>query len=164
LQKVGETSESFEFVQRGLALARAYIAEDRTRSATITYGAELFQQGADFLASKGRQEEAIEVYHEAIEILERLAAETNQASVDDVIARYEAAVGDLYAGFDSETSTIKATNQMSLLKARKSYQQSLDTLRGLQQRDLFFPDLPNRLAEVSRKLSACEGTLGKLKS
>ncbi len=165
LHKVGDVSDSFELVRKGLALSRQYMAEDRSRAATIFYGTELFQQGADFLASKGRHEEAIAVYQEALQILERSAAETIQDSgFRNLMARYEAAVGDLYASFDSETKTIKATSQGALLKARNSYQQSLDTLRSLQQRGVFFSDLANRLEEVSQKLSACETALAKLKS
>ena len=125
----------------------------------------MFQQGADFLASKGKSEEAIAIYQEALRILDRLAAETNQApGVSNLMARYEAAVGDLYASFDSETKTIKATSQAALLKARNRYQQSLDTLRNLQNRGVFFSDLASRLEEVSQKLSACDLALARLKS
>jgi len=46
-----------------------------------------------------------------------------------LIDRYEAAVGDLCASFDSDTKPIRATSKAALLKARSSYQQSLDTLR-----------------------------------
>jgi tetratricopeptide (TPR) repeat protein len=165
LHKVGQVSDSFELVRKGIGLAREYIAEDRGRAATITYGTELFQQGADFLGSKGRPEEAIAVYQEALEILERLAAETiHDSSVPYLIARYEAAVGDLYAIFDSETKTVKATSQAALLKARNRYQQSLDILQGQQRLGAILSDLANRLEEVSQKLSACEAALAKLKN
>lgn len=164
LHKVGAISDSFELLRKGLGLSREYMAEDRSRSATIFYGTDLFQQGADFLASQGRHDEAIAVYQEALQILERSATETKQDSVRNVIARYEAALADLYASFDSETNTIKATSQAALFKARNSYQQSLDILRSLQERGVFFSDLANRLEEVSQKLSACETVLAKMKS
>jgi tetratricopeptide (TPR) repeat protein len=165
LHKVGEVSDSFELVRKGLGLSRKYMAEDRSRSATISYGTELFQQGADFLASKGRREQAIAVYQEALQLLERSAAETAQDSgFRNLIARYEAAVGDIYASFDSETKTITATSRGALLKARSNYQESLDTLRSLQKQGVFFSDLAGRLEEVSQKLSACDAALAKLKS
>ena len=117
------------------------------------------------MASKGRRKEAIAVYQEALQILERLAAETTQDSwVRFVMTSYDAAVGDLYAGFDSETKTIRATSQASLLKARTRYQRSLDTLRILQNRGVLFSELGSNLEEVSQKLSACETALAKLKS
>ncbi len=164
LHKVGEVSDSFELVRRGLGLSRELIAEDRSRSATITYGTELFQQGADFLASKGRSDEAIAIYEEALQILNQLAAETNQApSVSNLMARYEAAVGDLYASYDAQTNTVKASGQ-ALLKARAQYQQSFDNLRNLQQQGVFFSELANTLEEVSQKLSACDLALAKLRS
>jgi len=165
LHKVGDFSGSFALVRKGLALSRNNMAEDRSRAATIFYGTELFQQAADFLASKRQPEEAIAVYQEALQILERSAEETMQDSgFRNVIARYEAAVGDIYASFDPGTKLIKATNQAALLKARNRYQQSLDTLRRLQKRSVFFSDLAGRLEEVSQKLSACESALAKLKS
>jgi tetratricopeptide (TPR) repeat protein len=165
LRKSGQLSDSLALVRRGLGLSREYIAEDRSRSATIIYGAELFEQSADFLAGAGRHEEAIAVYQEALQILERLAAETTQDSgVRILVAKYDAAVGDLYASFDSETKTIKATSQAALLKARNRYQQSLDTLKSLQQRGVFLSELANNLEEVSQKLSACDAALAKLKS
>lgn len=165
LHKVGQVSDSFELVRKGISLSREYIAEDRGRAATITYGTELFQQGADFLGSKGRPEEAIAVYQEALKILERSAAETIQDSgFRNLMARYEAAVGDLYASFDSETKTIKATSKAALLKARNRYQQSLDILQSEQKQGVVFSDLADRLEEVSQKLSACETALAKLKS
>ena|SRR5213596_987249 len=77
-----------------------------------------------------------------------------------LIARYEA----LYASLDSDTKPIRATSKAALLKARSSYQQSLDTLGSLQERRVFVSDLAKRLEEVSQKLSACETALAKLKS
>ena len=165
LHKVGDVAGSFELVWKGLALSRKNMAEDRGRAATIFYGTELFQQGADFLASKGRDEEAIAVYLEALQILEKSAAETTQDSgFRNLMARYEATVGDLYAGFDPQTKTIKATSHAALLKARNKYQQSLDTLTSLQKRGVLFSDLAERLDQVSKRLSACETALAKLKS
>ena len=165
LHKAGEVSDSFALVRKGLGLSREYMVKDRSRSATIFYGTELFQQCADFLASKGRHEEAIAVYQEALQILERSAAETIQDSgFRNLMARYEAAVGDVYASFDSETKAIKVTSRVALLKARSSYQKSLDTLRSLQKRGVFFSDLADRSKEVSQRLSACEAALAKLKS
>ena len=81
-----------------------------------------------------------------------------------LIARYEAAVGDLCASFDSDTKPIRATSKAALLKARSSYQQSLDTLGSLQERRVFVSDVAKRLEEVSQNLSACETALAKLKS
>lgn len=165
LRKSGQLSDSLNWVRKGLGLSREYIAEDRSRSATIIYGAGLFEQSADFLAGAGRHEEAIAVYQEALQILERLAAETSQDSgVRNLIAKYDAAVGDLYASYDSATKTIKVTGRAALLKARNRYQQSLDTLRSLQQPGVFFSEPANSLDEVSRKLSACDAALAKLKS
>ena len=77
-----------------------------------------------------------------------------------LIARYEA----LYASLDSDTKPIRATSKAALLKARSSYQQSLDTLGSLQERRVFVSDVAKRLEEVSQKLSACETALAKLKS
>jgi eukaryotic-like serine/threonine-protein kinase len=160
LYKIGEESESFELVRKGLALSRKYMTEDRNRSATIIYGTELFQQSADFLAGKGRQTEAIAVYQEALQMLERLASETSQDSgVRNLIANYKAATGDIYASFDLKTRTINPTSQTALLQARREYQQSLDTLRTLQEQSFSFSDLEVRLAEVSQKLSACDALL-----
>jgi len=165
LHKVGEVSDSFTLVRKGLGLSREYIAEDRSQSATVLYGVELFQQSADFFAGAGQREEAIAVYQEALQILERLAAETTPDSgVRNLIASYDTAVGDIYASFDIETKTIKATSQAALLKARNRYQQSLDTLRNIQNRGVFFSDLASRLEEVSQKLSACDLALARLKS
>ncbi|OLD27728.1 MAG: hypothetical protein AUJ04_03405 [Acidobacteria bacterium 13_1_40CM_3_55_6] len=79
-----------------------------------------------------------------------------------LIARYEAVV--LYASLDSDTKPIRATSKAALLKARSSYQQSLDTLGSLQERRVFVSGLAKRLEEVSQKLSACETALAKLKS
>lgn len=159
-RKVEEEVGDVERIDRNDLVQRAAV-----RSATIVYGTELFQQSADFLASKGRDEEAIAVYQEALQILESLAAETTQDSgLRNLIARYEAAVADIFGRFDSETKTIKATSQAALLKARSKYQESLDALRNLQERGVFYSDLANRLEEVSRKLSACGTALAKLKS
>lgn len=163
--KVGGRSDSFELVRKGLSLARAYVAKDRSRAATITYGAELFEQSAEFFARAGEREEAVAVYQEARQMLERLAAGTiRDSSVRSLIAKYDAAVGDLYVSFDSETKTVKATSQAALLKARDKYQQGFDTLRSLQQRHVFLSDLASRLDEISQKLSACDAALAKLKS
>src|SRR5437899_3205194 len=79
-----------------------------------------------------------------------------------LIARYEAVV--LYASLDSDTKPIRATSKAALLKARSSYQQSLDTLGSLQERRVFVSDVAKRLEEVSQNLSACETALAKLKS
>jgi hypothetical protein len=74
------------------------------------------------------------------------------------MAKYDAAVGDLYGSYDSETKTVKAGGQAALLKARTWYQRSEDTLRTLQQRDPVRFD-KNSLDEVSQKLSACDAKL-----
>ncbi len=163
-RKAGEVSASLELVRKGLGLAREYIVEDRSRSATIVYGSELFEQSAEFLAGIGRQAEAIAVYQEALQNLQRLAAETSPDSgALNLVARYDSAVGDLYAGFDSRTKAVKATSHETLLKARNWYQQSFDTLKTVQQRNVPVFD-KSSLDEVAEKLSACEAALMKSKS
>jgi serine/threonine protein kinase len=165
LAKLNDLPTSFTQMEKGLELVRKYIDEDRSRSATVTYGTELFQQAADFLAAHGRRPQAIAVYREALAILGQTA---DGAGADSrfryLIAGYEAAVGDLYAGLDPETKAIGTPGRAALISARSQYQQSLQHLRELQARGVFYSDFASRVADITLRLSVCETALANLKS
>lgn len=160
LHKVGETARAIETVKRGLDLYRKHIARDKTRASSIMFSFEAFQPAAAFFLAIGHLEEAIAIYQEWAEDLERLRGDVPRER-EPVwwLANIYANVGDIHSAFSQETKSISATNRVKLGHARQWYQKTLDALGELSEMRNANAGIQDLRSATEEKLAQCEAQL-----
>ena len=162
LRKVGETERAVEMVRRGLDLDRNNIAEDRHRAATIAYGFETFQPAAEFFVAVGQRDEAVAVYREWMQNVEKLRE--NAPREPELLwrsASIYANIGDIHSAFNRETNRISATNPAKLTDAHGWYQKTLVALDELRELRSVNADIQDLRSATEEKLAQCETQLKK---
>lgn len=160
LHKVGETTRAIEMVKEGLDLSRKYIAENKDRASAVMYSFEAFQPAADFFVAIGKGDEAIAVYQEWMQNLEKLRE--NMPREPDLVwwsANIYAKIGDVHSAFNQETKSISATNRVKLGDARRWYEKSLYALSELRELRKANADIQDLISATEEKLAQCETQL-----
>ncbi|HXI91094.1 MAG TPA: protein kinase, partial [Blastocatellia bacterium] len=161
LCKVGEKQQGTKLIRHGVKLTLDEMQTGRESSASRYYGPELLTWAGDALNLAGRKDEAIAVYHQAINFVEE-AAEKSPADPNPLLrlANFYESLGNLYGGFDVDTKTMKTTNRVQLIESRRWYQKALNVLRDTGANfNLSLANAAEQMNGLRDKLANCEARL-----
>jgi serine/threonine protein kinase len=129
LCKLGETKEGVPLIRNGIELQLRLIESDKGNRQDTYYGSEVLGWAVEGLAAAGLRDEAKTVSLKMID----WAEETAQNAPEDggprlhLVLLYQQ-LGDVYAGYDSESRKIGRVDSARLVEARRWYLKALDSL------------------------------------
>jgi tetratricopeptide (TPR) repeat protein len=163
LCKLGETNEGVPLIRNGIELQLHLIESDKGNRQDTYYGSEVLGWAVEGLAAAGLRDEAKTVSLTMID----WAEETARNAPEDggprlrLVLLYQQ-LGDVYAGYDSDTRKVGAAERGRLIEARRYYEKGLDVLREI---DVSFrvskSILQEHSSELQERLSESDARLGR---
>jgi hypothetical protein len=163
LCKLGETNEGVPLIRNGIELQLHLIESDKGNRQDTYYGSEVLGWAVEGLAAAGLRDEAKTVSLTMID----WAEETARNAPEDggprlrLVLLYQQ-LGDVYAGYDSDTRKVGAAERGRVIEARRYYEKGLDVLREI---DVSFrvskSILQEHSSELQERLSESDARLGR---